>query len=117
MNVKFNILPNSINYFDKPEGLMFSAALYLGWKFIGKVYNKGKGRATYADIAPQYAEALNQAAKDAGYEDLEFYLDSLMNEAEGVTNPASVERALDLYCHSRRKERIEGKDSIEEHSK
>jgi hypothetical protein len=110
VNVKFNIRPNSINYFEKPEGLMFSAALCLGWKFIGKVYNQGKGLATCADIAPQYVEALNQAAKDAGYPEVEFYLDSLMNQAEGVTNSVGVERALDLYCQSRRKERINGEE-------
>jgi hypothetical protein len=116
MNVKFNILPNSINYFETTEGLSFSAALCLGWKFIGKVYNKGEGLATYADIAPQHVEALNQAAREAGYPEVEFYLDSLINQAEGVTNPKSVERALDLYCQHRWKERIEAEDSMGEHA-
>jgi hypothetical protein len=114
--LKFKIDPDSIKYLETTEGLSFNAPLCLGRMFVGMVYDLGKGRGTYAEIAPQHVEALNQAAKDAGYPEVEFYLDSLINQAEGVTNPKSVERALDLYCQHRWKEHIEAEDSIEEHA-
>ncbi len=116
--MKFNIDVKSIKYLETPRGVSFTAALYQDQITVGTVYNRGDGGDTSIRTTIDYfVSHLNQAAKDAGYEDLEFYLNSLMNEAEGVTNPASVERALDLYCQSRRKERIEVEDSIGEGSK
>jgi hypothetical protein len=92
--VKFNIDPKSINYLETSNGMAFHASLCLGNMFIGTVYNQGEGGGTSVDIAARHVEALNRAAKDAGYNHLEFYLDSLMNEAEGVSNDIDIEALM-----------------------
>lgn len=85
--MKFKIDVKSIKYLETPRGVSFTAALYQGQIIVGTVYNLGDGGDTSIRTRyPYNGRLLKQAAKDAGYEDLEFYLDSLMNEAEGVSN-------------------------------
>jgi hypothetical protein len=93
--VKFNIDVKSIKYLETPRGVSFTAALYQGQITVGTVYNLGDGGDTSIRVVSPYKQSqLKQAAKDAGYEDLEFYLDSLMNEAEGVSNDIDIDALM-----------------------
>jgi hypothetical protein len=93
--MKFKIDVKSIKYLETPRGVAFTADLYQGQIIVGTVFNLGDGGDTSIRTRyPYNGSILKQAAKDAGYEDLEFYLDSLMNEAEGVSNDIDIDALM-----------------------
>lgn len=82
----FSINPKSIKYLETARGVAFTADLLEHGKKVGTIENAGQGGWTHADV-PDYntKERLDTIAKkEHGVNGTEWYLEALMDKAEGV---------------------------------
>ena len=85
--MSFSIIPKSIKYLETDRGVAFNADLAEDDVKVGTVHNNGRGGATYVsldqglggDVHARLEEASNKSGGT------EWYLDELMDVAEGVT--------------------------------
>jgi len=83
----FSISAQSIQYQQTRRGVAYQAQLFKDGMPVGTVYNDGHGGDTaVSEITKSHYTALLNEALANNHEELEFYLEQLMNEAEGI-NP------------------------------
>ena len=82
----FSINPTTIKYLETPNGVAFSAELLEDGDKIATVHNNGNGGATYLDLVNGWGtpEHKRLEAEAEPYDGMEWYLDHLMDVAEGV---------------------------------
>lgn len=87
MSHSFTVDKSSIEYCPTHRGVAFSATLLMDNAPVGTINNTGVGGPTGSHLRSDSHELvspiLREAAKRANTSD-EFFLDELMNEAEGV---------------------------------
>ena len=82
---KFSISAHSIQYQKTRRGIAYQAQLLRDGIPVGTVYNDGHGGDTaVSGITMSHNTALLDEALANGHKAREFYLEQLMNEAEGI---------------------------------
>jgi len=84
----FSIQTSSIKYLETPRGIAFSADLMEDGNKIATVHNNGNGGATYLDPTNGWNtdEYKRLEAEAEPFNGMEWYLESLMDKAEDLSN-------------------------------
>ncbi len=81
---KITINAKSIKYLPTHNGVAFTADLLIGGNKAGTIENNGNGGDTHAYTLREAREQIEAESKLQGFDLVEYFLDHLMDVAEGV---------------------------------
>jgi len=90
----FSINPKSIKYLETDRGVAFSADLLEDDNKVATVHNNGRGGATYLDLVDGWGTDVHKRLETEAepHDGMEWYLNHLMDKAEGVDRLAEVHK-------------------------